>query len=442
MTHFSRRAFLRGLGASACLMPLLPSQVLGADTPIKRFVFVFTPNGTVLDAWQPKEGYKLGPILSPLESMKSKMAVLRNIDMKTTYTSDYGSAHSKGIGHCLTGIELLPGPFKGGSGKPCGWSKGISVDQHIGQALRAKHKLQYDTLTLGVDAKGNQVRTTVSYLGENQPKLPQNNPFQLYKDLFGGASTSTDQMDRLRKEQRSVLDLIKGDLGRVQGKLGQEDRQKVESHLSHIREIEGRLDTVATQMCNPDPLTPGADPEDKDDKFFPQLAELQIEMLVAALSCDVTRVATLQFSTATSTQTFPWLSISDKHHDLSHLGDSNTAAQSKLVKINTWYAQQLAKLAGALEAVPEGTGTMLDHTVILWGNELGKGNTHTRKDIPYLMIGGADGFFKTGQVLDAKGASHNDLLISLCRAMEVDLQKGGTFGDPKFCNGGLKIIES
>jgi hypothetical protein len=138
-----------------------------------------------------------------------------------------------------------------------------------------------------------------------------------------------------------------------------------------------------------------------------------------------------------SNKAFSWLGIAEGHHDLSHV-DTDADAQAKLVQINTWYAEQFAYLIAALKAVPEGDGTLLDNTVVLWCNELGKGGEHSRTDVPYVLAGRCGGVFKTGRYLSYEGINHNDLMVSLCNAMDVGVT---TFGNPAYCAGPLaKLI--
>jgi hypothetical protein len=160
---------------------------------------------------------------------------------------------------------------------------------------------------------------------------------------------------------------------------------------------------------------------------------------VMSLACDLTRVASLQWSTSVSNKQFPWLDIHEGHHDFSHEGDTNADAQAKLVAINTWYAEQFAYLVTALKGVAEGEGSLLDNTVVLWCNELGIGNTHSRRDMPYVLAGSAGGYFQTGRYLQYQGDPHNNLLLSLCHAM--GLEELTSFGNPAYCTGPLpKLI--
>jgi hypothetical protein len=157
-----------------------------------------------------------------------------------------------------------------------------------------------------------------------------------------------------------------------------------------------------------------------------------LDLLALAFACDLTRVASVQFSTAINAIPFTWLTSTDntaEGHNLSHRGPSDTDAEAQLVERSSWYATQIAYLVSKLAAIPEGNGTVLDNTVLVWGNELSVGNTHSHKSIPFVLIGNAGGAFKTGRSLDFGGVPNNRLLISLLQAMGVPAT---TFGHPDF----------
>jgi hypothetical protein len=164
-----------------------------------------------------------------------------------------------------------------------------------------------------------------------------------------------------------------------------------------------------------------------------------MDLAAGALASDLTRIATVQWTHAESDQTFPFLDVSGAHHTMSHAGDEDATAQESLTKINVWFAEQLAYLLGRLASYPEGDGTLLDNTAVLWCNEVGKGNTHAHRDLPFLLAGSCGGYFKTGRFVDylaggATGHPHNNLLLSLAHAMGVE---ESSFGDPEHCTGPL-----
>jgi hypothetical protein len=163
--------------------------------------------------------------------------------------------------------------------------------------------------------------------------------------------------------------------------------------------------------------------------------KVQTELLVMALACDTTRVATLQWQEALGNDsTFTWLGHTETHHDISHKGDGDATGQQQMIAIGTWFSEQLAYMLQLMSEIPEGDGTMLDNTVVLWCNELAKGNAHNRIDMPYVLAGSCGGYLRPGRWLQYANTSHNDLLVSLCNAMDVPVN---TFGNPAYCSGPL-----
>ena len=167
---------------------------------------------------------------------------------------------------------------------------------------------------------------------------------------------------------------------------------------------------------------------------LPQLGRLQIDMMVNSFVNDFARVATLQYTKSVGQAKMNWLEIDDKHHTLSHEPDKNKDAYDKLVRINTWFAEELAYLLKKLESTPEPgqKGSMLDHTLVIWTNELGKGNSHTLNNIPFVLAGNGFGF-RMGRSMNCENTAHNRFLLSLAHAVGHPLE---TFGNPAFCQGG------
>ena len=166
---------------------------------------------------------------------------------------------------------------------------------------------------------------------------------------------------------------------------------------------------------------------------MPDITRLQLDMLALALACDATRVASVQFSTAINAIGFPWLDSTAEGHNLSHRGPSDTAAKEQLTQRARWYAGQIAYLARQLAAITEGDSTVLDNTVLVWGNELSLGNSHSHSEIPFMLLGSAGGHFRTGRYLQFGAQPHNRLLVSLLQAMGVD---AAAFGHGDFGGGG------
>ena len=234
----------------------------------------------------------------------------------------------------------------------------------------------------------------------------------------------------------SVLDDLTDDFHRVQKMLSSEDRRLLDQHLSMVRNVEKELRTELAQKSSDVGHAVPALPPNVDDENdnMPQLTRMQIELLVNSFAADFARIATFQITNSVGQPRMTWLGIKDGHHSLSHKPDKETDAYEKLIQINTWYCEQVAFLAQRLSETPEpgGDGSMLDNTTIIWTNELGKGNSHTRNNIPFVMVGGGLDF-NMGRALDFDNVTHNRLLLSIIDGMGYPED---TFGNPKFCQGG------
>ncbi len=436
-----RRMFLKGLGVSAAGLALLPSVVTRAAEPTapKRFLTLFTGNGTIPDAWvkasTSEKEFTLGTILEPLAPFKNKLLLMSGVDNLATNDGP-GAAHQKGTAALLTGAPLLDGDFSGGNGdQKSGWASGISLDQHLANALG--NDTVFKSLELGAQVEGSNNRHRISYAGSNTPLPPDDNPLSVFDRLFGNLAGAADDKEatlrRLRRRQ-SVLDFVKDDLLRMQQQLGADEKERLEAHLDAVRDVEKRLE-VPTQTCEY-PSVPGQ-LEHKKIENYEQVSKLQLDMLAAAFACDLTRFATMIYGGGTSSKRFPWLGFEDTHHTLSHAGNSDTSAKNKLIKINRWYAEQVAYLLGKLDSIPEGDGTVLDNTIVFWGNELSIGNTHSRKDNRWLLAGSAGGALQTGRYIDFGGVPHNNLLVSIAQAMGLETT---SFGPAKYCTGALSKL--
>ena len=439
MRTLGRRTFLRGAAGVTIGLPLLSAMESrgGGTAAPKRLVVFFTNNGTVPSAWTPsgtENAFTLGPILAPLAPWQDQLLVLSGVDMESSYHGPgSGDPHMPGMAHMLTGIEMVdtgPDTYDKMGG-------GISVDEFIGQQIAAPTK--FSTLHFGVQARqyGANPWNSMSYLGANQPVDPEDDPAQAFDRIFSELGGTAAEIATLRAQRHSVLDVVKADIGELQGKLGADDRMRLERHLDGIRSVEQVIDAGGPLGANcMIPPVPGALPDPiYDNASCPALMKVQTELLVMALACDTTRVATLQWQEALGNDsTFLWFGHTETHHDISHKGDGDATGQQQMIAINTWFSEQLAYMLQLMSEIPEGDGTMLDNTVILWCNELAKGNAHNRIDMPYVLAGSCGGYFRTGRFLQYGNAWHNDLLVSLCHAMDVPVN---TFGNPAYCTGPL-----
>lgn len=454
MKRINRRTLLRGAiagGTVAVGLPFLEAMLpkrARADVPTapKRILFWFTANGTRQDIWTPSSdlaGLDAHPLHASLAPFKDKLLFLDGVDQAVAYQS-IGDGHQTGMACLLTNAKILPGTLfcegscEAGMEQYVGWGGGISVDQHIANQLAASVTTKFRSLELGVQVKSASVWSRMSYGGPDQPVPPREDPNQNFNDFFSDLGADPFALELQRKKRKSVLDAVLTDYQSFNPRLGKDDRVRLEQHLDSIREVEQRLDAVGGvgESCEvPTTALPGDTYQQND--MYPVTGKAQMDLLAMALACDLTRVGSLQWSTSVSNVAMgSWLPLilGTGHHDLSHFDDADGSSQADLLTINRWYTEQFAYLLGKLDSMSEGDGTVLDNTVVVWVNELGKGNSHTRSDIPFILAGGCQGFFKTGRALSYPGEPHGKLLVSLCQAMGLDVT---TFGEAEFSQGPL-----
>jgi hypothetical protein len=232
----------------------------------------------------------------------------------------------------------------------------------------------------------------------------------------------------------SVLDDVKDDLKKVSNAVSAEDRRLLDEHTSFVREMEMELKAEAGRKSNHKVPELDAGVKGENDNI-PRLSKMQIDLMVNSFSADFARVATLQFTNSVGGARMRWLGVNESHHELSHEPDKNVKAQEKLTKINKWYCEQMAYLAKRLAETPEpgGSGSMLDNTLIVWTNELGKGNSHTMDNIPFVLVGNGLGF-RMGRSVKYPKLPHNRLLLALAHGFGHRIER---FGNPNFCGGGV-----
>jgi hypothetical protein len=222
----------------------------------------------------------------------------------------------------------------------------------------------------------------------------------------------------------------------MQPSLGTRDRAKIDQHLELLRGVERRMTVAVDTMGCLAPEAP-LELDENDENTMERIADLQVELMAAAFACDLTRVATLQFSSAINEIRLPWLDELGSGHALSHSGISDLDSQDALVGRSQWYAARVAKLLAALDAIPEGEGTALDNSVVVWGNELGLGNSHTLTDIPFVVAGSAGGYLRTGRYVRYGGVAHNQLWVAMLNAMGIEATD---FGHPDYSTGALPSL--
>jgi hypothetical protein len=440
----NRREFIRDLGIGAAALPFLlnlPSLAFANQQRRKqRLVIMFSPNGVVPDTfWPDDEGEKftLKESLTPLEPFRDRMLTLRGVCDKVRGDGDN---HMRGMGCLLTGIELHPGNIQGGSHTPAGWAKGHSIDQEIKEFLQRnpETRTRFGSLEYGVMVPDRaDTWTRMVYTGGNKPVAPIDDPYQMFAKLYGRMKD--------RESLRSILDDVQEDLKKVQPLVSSEDRHLLEEHATFVREMEKTLqaDDLAASKGKDEAAASKdvghAVPEleqgvKEDNENMPKLSKMQIDLMVNSFAADFARVATLQYTHSVGGARMKWLDVDEGHHELSHHPDSDEKTQVKLTRINKWYCEQMAYMAKRLAETPEpgGPGSLLDNTLIIWTNELGKGNSHTLDNIPFVLVGnGLD--FKMGRAIKYRKVAHNRLLLSLAHGFGHRIDK---FGNPDFCGDG------
>ncbi|MEY2409019.1 MAG: hypothetical protein QOF48_1689 [Verrucomicrobiota bacterium] len=432
MTRIHRRDFIKRAGLTAASLPFLmglPSLGLAAPArPRQRLIVMFSPNGTIPSSYWPDEtgrDFKLKEILSPLEAFKDRMLLLHGLSNKVRGDGD---GHMRGMSCLLTGIELFPGNIQGGSDTPAGWASGISIDQEIRNYFQSKEetRTRFGALEFGVGVTDRaDPWTRMSYAGPNKPVAPISDPYQMYQKLYGQLKD--------KESLQSVLDDVQGDLKKVRKLISSEDRRLLEEHQALVRQMEREIAEASRQKLRVGPPSLEEGIADQNDNV-PRLSRMQIDLLVNSFVNDMARVATLQYTKSVGSARMNWLGIKDGHHALSHEPDKDEGALSKLIQINKWFCGELRYLTEKLATTPEpgGSGSLLDHTLIVWTNELGKGNSHTLDNIPFLLLGGGFGF-QMGRSLKMEKVPHNRLHLALAHGVGHRIE---TFGKAKLCEGG------
>ncbi len=432
-TH--RREFIRGAGAFALAFPGLSSWSglswlgpAGDPAQKKRLIIMFSPNGMVREGFWPKtEGpdFEMDQVLKPLESLREKTLVVHGICNKVRGDGDN---HMRGMSCLLTGNELFPGNIQGGSDSPAGWAKGISIDQEIRNYLQSNpaSRTRFGTLEFGVQVS-NQADpwTRMVYAGPNQPIAPIDDPYRMFEKMFGKVKD--------RENLLSILDLVQQDIESTKSVVDARDLKLLDSHKKFVDKMSLDLKNSGSRTYAVDPPELPRNVANTGDNM-PDLAKMQIDLLVNGLANDLNRIATLQFTKSVGQAKMHWLDVNEGHHELSHDPDEKQESQDKLRRINTWYCEQLAYLCNQLGKVEEpGTNqSMLDNTLVVWTNELGHGNSHTLNNLPMVMVGGGFGF-EMGRFTKVKDVSTTRLWLAIAHAMGHPME---SFGLAELCQDG------
>jgi hypothetical protein len=412
-SQLSRRLFLGAAGA-AVLSPFLPLRDACADAshPL-RLILLYTPDGyRSAESWAPAAAspLQLGPVHEPLQPFASDILLLGGLRQVRDPAKPQHSAGMSGL------FTARSAQDNGASESATDWATGPSIDQIIAQAL--PEATTYPSLEMAV-RPGNKAMTfnRPIYAGAGAPMTPESDPHALYNRLFAEMGLELAELERIRTERRSVLDLVRSDLERVSAYYAGAEAQKLEAHLDGIRQIEKQLD--GTVSCAVPAPTSGIDLE--DDANLPQLSRLQIDLLVSALACGLTRVSSLAFggSGSFSSIIMKFLGLSQIHHKYAH--DESEEAAAAIHAIDTWYSEQVAYLLEKLAAVPEGNGSLLDNTLVVWAREMASGG-HAAHSNAWIVAGGKNcGSIQHGRYIGYGDEPHSSALVTIGRLFGLDI---------------------
>jgi Protein of unknown function (DUF1552) len=428
--HLPRRSFLKGMGAVVAL-PVLdamtPALARAAQAPV-RLAFTYVPNGIVMNEWTPAaEGvaYEFTRIMKPLEPFRKDMLVISGLAHKN------GAALGDGPGdHARAGASYLTGvhPRKTAGADI---QNGISVDQIAAQQIG--DQTRFASLELGCDDSrtvGNcdsgyscAYTNSLAWRGPATPMPPETNPRLVFERLFGDIDTSLSPEVRARRlrYRRSILDLVSERTSRLSSDLGPSDKRKLDEYLTSIREIERRIERAEQDLTG---LTPGIDKPTGVPVEYPDYANLMFDLQLIALQTDQTRIITMMMGREGSMRTYPEIGIADPHHPLTH-HRGNADWIEKVTQVNTLHVKLFAGFIEKLKATPDGDGTLLDHSMIVYGSGLSDGNRHLHEDLPILMLGRGGGFRMGSHMAYPKGTPMTNMFLTLLDRMGVPAEKIG-----------------
>jgi hypothetical protein len=397
--HIPRRTFLRGLGATMAL-PLLDAMVPAATplaktaaNPVRRLGFIFMPMGCDQSRWTPPGGKTLGelsPILSSLEPVKEHVTVVTNMELQNAYPGSHATSNSSFLSAAKAKLT-----------ESTDYYLGTTVDQVAAQKIGQETQLPSLELAMDLLQVVGQCdngyacvyQNNLSWSSPTTPLPAEAHPRIVFESLFGEGGSIAERRAALRK-RASLLDSFNDDLARLKRDLGPADRARISHYLETVREVERRIQKAEADTAE-NPL-PDLDRPVGVPAAYAYHARLMFDLQVLALQGDVTRVITFQLARETSNRTYPEIGVSDPHHPLSHHGNDPEKI-ARMAKINQFHVSLFAEFLAKLKATPEGNGTLLDHSLYLYGSGIGNPNIHDHTNLPILVAGGAAGGMKGGR---------------------------------------------
>ena len=428
-----RRTFLRGMGATVALplldamVPALSATSRTAAAPVRRLGFVYIPNGAIMDQWTPAaegKAFELSPILKPLEAHRDRITVVSNLDSRPAEAAEgEGSGdHARASAVWLSGVH--PKRTEGADVRG-----GKTIDQIAADVLGRDTQLR--SLEIAAEdftaVGGCDIGYACSYvntLSWRTPTTPlpmQTDPRVVFERLFG-EGLGAEQRRRQLTQDQSILDAIVGQVGQLQKRLGAADTARVNEYLDSVREVERRVQKMEARVGEHIgvPSMPVGVPDLYDDHV-----KLMYDLLALAFQADVTRVGTFMLAREASTRTYSHIGVPDPHHAISHHGNAPEKIE-KHAKINTYHVSLFGHFLDRLRATPDGDGTLLDHSLLLYGGCISNGNLHTHGPLPTLLAGGACGQLTGGRhIRTAADTPMANLLVSILEKVGVETDRIG-----------------
>lgn len=434
--HLHRRTFLRGLGAAVALpmldamRPALASAATSAaaKSPV-RMAFTYIPNGVTMKDWKPSTAgsdFAFSRILKPVEAYRQDLMILSGLDHHNAESlGDGGGDHARAGACFLTGVH--PRKTAGSD-----IQAGISVDQIAAKNLGAATRLASlelgceDSRTVGTCDSGYSCAYTnsISWRGPQTPMPPETNPRIVFERLFGDDDFSLSPELRARRAslRKSILDVVNNRTQQLVRSLGAADRRKMDEYLTGVREIEQRIELAEKDQkrFKPDMEKPSGVPVD-----FAEYIKLMFDLQVLAFQADLTRVSTLLFGREASVRTYGEIGVTDPHHPLSHHRNLPDNIE-KITKINTYHIGLFAYFLEKMKVTKDGDGSLLDHSMLVYGGAICDGNSHSHNNLPVLLAGRGDGRLKPGRHIEyPKGTPMTNLYLSLLERMNVPTERLG-----------------
>jgi hypothetical protein len=431
----ARRTFLRGIGSTVALplldamVPAATAQTRTAAQPVRRFGAVYLPHGLLQSQWLPATtgaGFEMTPILSPLAPFRDRLTVLSGLSAGPTVQNG---------GHAVAPASYLTGNVQPKQTESTDVLAGITVDQVIARAIGQDTvfpSLELATedfsTSLGACDTGYSCiyMNTISWSGPTTPLPMETNPRAVFERMFGGGSTPAERRARMAVD-RSILDGAMESARRLQAGLGARDRARLADYLENVREIERRIRRAEGQAAQ-DPVGLEA-PIGPPDAYDEHVA-LMFDLLVTAFQTDVTRVFTFMAMRDISSRAFPHIGVPDPHHALSHEanGRSDDPNQRvKFTKVNIHHTSLFARFVERLRTTPDGSGNLLDNSIVLYGSSMSNANDHTHSPLPLMVLGGGAGQMrKPGHhIASPANTPMANLLLALAQKTGVETERFG-----------------